>query len=207
MKDWVTSRQRLPVLKGIRIDYIWDADADLASFLNDCTPIRLQLLAVNYLTNSYTGIKSKFYVDAFSEAAKRTKKEVYFRCIDFRAIDLQTVVRAAHNAERIVFNFCCIHLSSGLDFGADISYKTKFLSFQHWGSTSYKKRTTDWKVDPSSFSLIIDAIRSSGLRASLKELSIAFNPTLSVSKVKKELNSKGMSHISVVEESQGPLTS
>ena len=203
----MTSKLRLPNLNGIRIEQISDEDADLASFLRDCTPTRLKLLAVNYIRNGTTGIKSKFYVDAFSEAAARTTKEVFFQCIDFSAEDLQTVVRAAHNAERIVFWFCDIHCTSGLDFWADLSYNTKFLSFQFWGSTTYKERTTDWKADPSKFSLIVDAIGSSGLRTSLKKLSIAFNETLIVSKVKEELSTKGMSHISVVEENPGPLTS
>ena len=202
----MTSKLRLPDLKGIMVDKISDADADLASFFNVCTPARLKLLWVNYFVNSYTGIKSKFYVDALSGTAARTTKEVYFKCIDFSAEDLQTVVRAAHNAERIVLDFCCIHCSSGLDFGADLNYKTKFLSYQSWGNTFYKERTTDWKADPSKFSLIVDAIGSSGLRSSLMKLNIAWNPTLSASKVQEELNAKWMSHISVVDEDQFPLT-
>ena len=131
MRDCITSKLRLPDLKGIQMNYISDADADLSSFLSKCTPDRLRLLAVNYYTNGLKGIKSKFYIQAFSEAARRTTKEVYFKCIDFSAEDLQTVVRAAHNAERILFNFCCIHCSSGLDFGAGLSYNTKYLSFQN----------------------------------------------------------------------------
>ena len=207
MKDCWTSRLRLPDLSGIRIDYISDEDIHFANFLSKCTPEHLKLLAVNYCTKSKTGIKSKFYVDEFSKAAARTAKEVYFSCIDFSAEDLETVVKAAHNAERIVFHFCCIHCSSGLNFGADLSYNTKFLSFQYWGSTGFKERTTDWKEDPSSFSLIVDAIGGSGLRTSLEKISIANNQTLSASKVQEELNAKGMSHISVVEEYAAPLSS
>ena len=207
MRDCVTSRLRLPDLKGIRIGYISDADSDVSSFLSDCTPARLELLAINWSTHNNTGIKSKFYINAFSKAARRTKKEVYFYWIDFNAEDLQTSVRAASNAERIVFNFCSIHCSSGLDFGADLSYYTKFLSFQHCGRTDYEERTTDWKVDPSRFSLVVDAIGSSGLRISLEKLSIAYNSTLSVSKMQMELDEKNMSHISVIKESPSPLSS
>ena len=207
MRDFVASKLRLPNLNGIRVEYISDADADLASFLSDCTPARLKLLAVNYSRSSSTAIKSKFYVEAFSGAAARTTKEVYFNCIDFSAEDLQIVVRAACNAERIVFDFCDIHLTSDLDFGTDLSYNTKFLSFQWWGNTAHKERTTDWKADPSKFSLIVDAIGSSGLRASLEKLNIAYNETLTSSKVQEELSTKGMSHISVVEENPSPLTS
>ena len=207
MRDCVASRLRLPDLNGIRVENISDEDADLASFLSDCTPAKLKLLAVNWYSNSFIGIKSKFYVDAFSGAAARTAKEVYFFCIDFSAEDLQTVVRAAHNAERIVFHFWSIHCSSGLDFGTDLSYNIKFLSFQKWGDTRYKERTTDWKANPSKFSLIVDAIGSSGLKESLEKLSIYYNQTLSASKVQEDLNAKDMSHISVVEESPYPLKS
>ena len=203
----MASKLWLPDLKGIGIDNISDANTDLINFLSDCIPSSLKLLAINSNRNSSIGIKSKFYVDAFSEAARRTIKEVYFSCIDFNMEDLQIVIRAAYNAERIVFYFCDIHCTSDLDFGADLSYNTKFLSFQGWGSTSNKERTTDWKVDPSKFSLIIDAISRSGLRASLLKLSIAYNETLSLSKIQKEMNEKGISHISVVEENPSPLTS
>ena len=207
MKDCIASKLRLPNIKGIRIEHISDADTDLSSFLCDCTPTRLNLLAVNYWAISYTGIKSKFYVDSFSRAAASTTKEVYFQCIDFSAEDLQTIVRAARNAERIVFRFCSIHCSSDLDFGDDLSFNTKFLGFQYWGNTNWKQITTDWKADPSKFSFIEDAIGSSGLKVSLKKLSIAYNNTLSASKVQEELSAKDMSHISVVEEDSVPLSS
>ena len=207
MRDCMVSKLRLPDLNGIRIDYISSADEDLSSFLSKCIPARLNLLAINFLVNISTGIKSKFYVKAFSEAARRTTKEVLFSCIDFREEDLQTVVRAARNVERIVFDFCCIHYSSGLDFGANLSYNTKFLSFQNWGRTDFIERTTDWKTDPSSFSLVVDAIGSSGLRASLEKLSIYASQTLSVPNVQEEMSSKGMSQISVVEENSFQLLS
>ena len=207
MRDCVISRLRFPNLKGIYINYISDADADLANFLSKCTPARLELFNINSNANSRTGVKAKFYVDAFSKAAASTTKEVCFTCIDFSAEDLQTVVRAAHNTERIVFFCCCIHCPSDLDFGAELSYNTKFLSFQSWGSTKWKERTTDWKADPPKFSLIVDAIGSSGLKASLEKLNIYDNQTLSASKVQEELNAKGMSHISVVDEYSVPLSS
>ena len=206
MKDLVTSKLRIPDIIGIRIESISDADANLAKFLSNCIPVPLRLLAINLNANRRIGIKSKFYIDAFSKAVASITKEVYFYCIDFRAKDLQTVVRAAHKAERIVFNFCNIHCSSGLDFGANLSYKTKFLSFQQWGDMIFRERTTDWKDDSSKFFFIVDAIGSSGLRASLEKLSIANNQTLSKSKVQEELNAKGMTHISVVDEHPSPFS-
>ena len=205
MRDCVASRLRMPDLKGIRIDKITDSNADLASFLSNCTPARLRLFVINWSINNFTAIKSNFYVGAFSSTARRTTKEVYFFCIDFSSKDLQTVIKAAHNSERIVFNMCWIHCSSDLDFGTDLRYNTKLLSFQHWGNMN-KGWATDWNVEPFCFSLVVDAIGRSGLRTSLEKLSIYDNHTLSAFKVQEELNSKFMSHISVVEENPEPLT-
>ena len=198
MKDCVASKYRLPDIQGIQIDCISDADADLASFLSNCTPDHIKSLKVNNNWKSKIGIKSKFYVEGFSKAVERTSELVYFGCIDFSAEDLQTIIRAAHNVEKIVFYFCCIHCSSDLDFGTDLSYKTKVISFWGWGSTDCEERTTDWKLEPSSFSLIVDAIASSGLKSSLQEINIECNQTLDASEIQAELNEKGMSSISVV---------
>ena len=130
MRDCVASKLKLPDLYLIEIDDMLDADADLAIFLNECYPARIDDFFVNNYSKIFTGIKSKFYINAFSETAVRAVKTVFFRYIDFNAEDLQTIVRAAHNAEEIKFNCCCIHCSSDLDFGVDLKYNTNFLSFQ-----------------------------------------------------------------------------
>ena len=203
--DFVASKLSLPDLSGIQINYISDSDTDVANFLKYCIPFKLQIFVINYHINNYAGVKSKFYVDSLTKVAAKTAKEVYLKCIDFSAEDLQTVIKAARNTERIVFCSCCIHCSSGFDFGADLKYKTKFLSFQWCGSTIIEERTTDWKTDPSLFSHIVDAISNSGLRTSLKKVSIAYNHTLDKYKIQEQFNAQGMSHISVVEENLLPL--
>ena len=200
MRDCVASKLKLPDLYLIEIDDMLDADADLAIFLNECTPARIDDFFVNNYSKIFTGIKSKFYINAFSETAVRTVKTIFFRYIDFSAEDLQTIVRAAHNAEEIKFNCCCIHCSSDLDFGADLKYNTNFLSFQGWGDINKEERMTDWKTDPSSFSLIVDAICGSGLRVSLQSLDISYNETLSASKVHAKFVAKGMPNIYIVQE-------
>ena len=203
----MTSKLRLPELTGIEIEYKSneDAEKDIVSFLNYCTPTHLSLFTFNCWRNLPTEIKSEFYIKVFSKVVARTFKEAFFFNIDFSTKDLQTVVKAACNVERIAFRFCCIHCSSGLDFGADLSYKTKHLSFQCWGALNYRRTTTCWIKNPSCFSLVLDAIGNCGLWTSLQKLNIYDNQTLSASKVQEELNSKDMSHISVIEENEYPL--
>ena len=200
MRNCVVSKLKLPDLELIWIDYISDADADLVSFLNECTPARIDNFAVNEYSENKIGKKSKFYIDAFSETAARTIKKVYFRYIDFIAEDLQTIIRAAHNTEEIKFCNCNIHCSPDFDFGADLKYNTNFLSFRSWGESNIEERTTDWKTNPSSFSLIVDAICGSGLRVSLQNLDISYNDSLSASKVHAEFVEKGMPNIYIVQE-------
>ena len=207
IKYWANSKITLSNVNKIHFYWISNSDSDLAGFLNNCLPAHINLLAVNWLTNNNIGINAKFYISSLSKAAARTTKDIYFYSIDFSAEDLQTVVKAACKTERVVFHFCSIHCYSGMDFGADLKYNIKFLSFQFWGHMSHEVRTTDWKTDPSSFSNIVDAIGSSGLRTSLEKVSVYFNKSLSPSKIQEEFNLKGMSHISVGEECLEPLSS
>ena len=193
-------------LNGIQLNYISKADADLASFLSDCTPAHLCLLAANWYSNNNAGIKSEFYINSLSKAVSKVTKEVYFWCFDFSTINLEQIIKTAHNSERLVFRFCCIHCSPDLDFGSTCDYNTKFLSFECWGQTDYIVRMSEWKTDPSCFENIVDAIKNSGLKDSLQKVSIGYNQTLSKEKVQELFNSKGMSHITVTEENQIPLS-
>ena len=176
LKDFLASNLKLPYLKGIQINYILDANADfeIARFIRDYISNHLSLLAINWDRNYYCGINSKLYINAFSKAVSKISKEIFFACFVFNANDLQSIVKAAHNIERIIFCNFDIQCSPGLNFGADLIYNTKCLSFQWWGTTTHNERKSDWKADPSFFSLIIDAIGSSGLRTSLEKIDIAW---------------------------------
>ena len=204
LKDIEISNLRLPDIKGIRIDNLSDSDVDLSNFFAKCTPNQLMFLFINSKSTSFTPIKSKIEIDSLSKAVSSVTKEVYIRMYEFSAADLQQFVRAACNAERIIFQRCSVHCSPALDFGYELKYNINFLNFQMWGNTYYKELTTDWMSDPSCFSHIVDAISNSGLRHSLTKLSIGYNQTLDKAKVQDLLNAKGMAHISVVEEYSYP---
>ena len=203
-KDIETSYLRLPDIKRIKIENVSDSIINLSGFLANCTPNQLKFLCINNSSGVETPIKSKININSLSKAATAVNKEVYIRMYEFSAADLQQFVRAACKAERIIIQRCSVHCSSALDFESKLKYNTNFLSFQVWGDTYYKELKTDWKTDPSSFSHIVDAIGSSGLRHSLTKLSIGLNQNLDKTKVQELLNAKGMAHISVVLESPVP---
>ena len=142
--------------------------------------------------------KAKFYMRSLPKLVSATTEEVYLRCLEFSEAELEQIVRASCNAERLIFQSCDIHCSTALDFGSAIKYKTKTLSFQSWRNERYLRNfKADSNSSPDCFDNIIEAISSSGLRDSLQTISIYNNQTLSVEKVQKIINEKGMTNISV----------
>ena len=120
---------RLPDIKRIKICNISDSDADLVdSFLN-WTPDHLKILCIHHHAPSGTPVNYKLDINSLSKAVAAVTKEVNISCFEFSAADLQQFIRAACNAERIVFCYFSLHCSSALDFGAKIEYNTNYLGF------------------------------------------------------------------------------
>ena len=200
----MTSKLQIPEIKSIKIDWISDADLDLANFLTNWVPDQLKFLALNYNYIVTNPINIKFYFNPISYVASRVTKEVFLYLFELSADDLQLFIKAASSTEQIVFWRCSIHCSKELDFGSSIIYNTNFIGFQFWGNIDYTELTTDWKTDPSAFLNIIDAISNCGLWDSLKKIDIYFNQSLVQTEVQELLNSKNMSHISIIREGSGP---
>ena len=195
IRDIVNSRFRLPNLKWIRVDNIPDEENVLANFFKKCSPSKLKLLLLNKIPVTHTPIKAKFYINSLLKIVNITTKEVCIKLFEFNEEELQLIIKASSNTEKIKFYFCSIHCSTKLDFGAKIKYNTKHLSFQCWGSIRWKEWTTDWKFHSPVFANIIDAIGNSGLRYSLKNINIGHNRTLSKTAVQRLLNDRDMAHI------------
>ena len=200
------SKLRLPDIKWINIIKISDSDTDLVNSFLNWTPNHLIIFFIQHNSPAGSPIKYKLDINSLSKAVTAVTREVFISCFEFSAEDLQQLIRAACNAERIVFYLWSVHCSFALDFGAKIKYNTNYLGFQNWGSTDIIELSTDWKTDPSCFSNIVDAIGSSGLRQSLSKLNIYKNQTLKKKEVKELLNAKGMKRIKVVEEESSSST-
>ena len=127
LKDLVFFSHRLPDLKGLYIYNPPKESADLNAFLDDCVPAKLELFAVECYYNQ--DANASFYIDSLSKAVGVVEKQVYFKDFRFSAADLQKLVRAARNAEQIMFSCCSIDLEDALDFGAKVKYNTESLSF------------------------------------------------------------------------------
>ena len=204
LTDLCSSKFRLPNIRRIQIDYISDWNKELNSFLQNWVPSKLDLLSVNNLPNTNTGVKMGFYIDSISKAIKSVSKEIYLECFEIKESELEQIIKSASNWERLILRFSDIHCSKKLNFSVFAKYKIKFLGFYNCGSSS-SYRKTDWKKTPSCFKNIVEAISKSGLRDSLEQFDIDNNNTLDKYKVEAMFKKFGMSHISVVNVNPDPM--
>ena len=205
LTDINSSKLRLPNIRKIQIDYISDGNKKFNSFFKNWVPSKLDLLSVNYLPNTNRGIKMDFYIDSISKADKSVEKEIILSCFEIKEPELEQIVKSSSNWERLILRFSDIHCSKKLDFSVFDKYKIKFLSFAHCGNTDYEDRKSDWMSTPSCFKNIVEAISKSGLRESLEEVDIKWNPTLKKDEVQAMFNELEMSHISVVQKGSVPM--
>ena len=205
LTDLVSSKLRLPNIRRIQIDRISDGNKELNSFFQNWVPSKLDLLSVNYSYNTYTGIKMDFYIDSISKAIKSVQKEIYLKCFEINEPELEQIIKSSSDWERLILDFWDIHCSKKLDFSVSAKCKIKFLSFKQCGSTGSKDRKSDWKSTPSCFKNIVETISKSGLRDSLQQVDIYWNPTLKKDEVQVMFNELEMSHISVVQKGPGPM--
>ena len=168
-KEIESAKLRLPDIKRIRIDKITDGDADLNSFLDNWTPDRLELFWMNHSFIGSAGNKVDFYIDAICKTFKSVTGEVFIQCLKLTASDLEQIVKASSNSERLVIRFSDVSCSAALDFATADKYNTKFLSFYNWGNSGGK---SDFISAPASFENIVEAMAKSGLKDSLQTLDI-----------------------------------
>ena len=188
---------RLPNMKKFVISKISNSDSDLASFLSNSVPYKLDLFWMNrsFISNIIP-TKIDFYTESLWEAIKGVSKEIYISNLIVGEKDLEEIVKSSWNWERLVIRYSDIHCSSALDFSTDSDYKTKSLSFYNWGLNENRK--SSWMTDSSLFENIVVGIGKSGLKDSLQTVDIQ-GCKLDKSKVQEMFTKHGMTNVSVVD--------
>ena len=97
-------------------------------------------------------------------------KEVYLRCFEMSASDLQEIVKNSYKAERLIFRHSDIDCADELDFNIQSKYNLKFLSFDRCGDLNCK---SGFRSNAASFENIVKAIENSGLHKSLETVDAA----------------------------------
>ena len=146
LTDLYSSNLKLPNIRKIRIDCISDGNKELNSFFQNWVPSKLDLLSVNYWSNTLSGIKMDFYIDSISKIIKSVEKEIYLTCFEIKEPELEQIIKSASNWERLILCCCDIHCSKKLDFGVYEKCKIKFLSFVTCGYTKKIENQTGLKL-------------------------------------------------------------
>ena len=102
LTDFGSSKLRLPNIRRIKIDNISDGNKELNSFFQNWVPSKIDLLSVNYYSNTLTGIKMGFYIDSISKAMKSVSTEIYLRCFEIKESELEQIIKSASNWERLI---------------------------------------------------------------------------------------------------------
>ena len=124
LDDLATSKALIPQLKRIWITNLKDTDPNLNLFLSNWVPQNLTYLSINYPYFDYINtIKMSFYLSSLTTCLKKVTKEIYLSIFEMDESDLETVVKASCNSERLVLFFCDLKWSKPMDFKCSSTYK------------------------------------------------------------------------------------
>ena len=125
------SKFRLPAIRRVSIDRLEDNRFYIKEFFHKSLPQSLQLLNLNFEPDQR--INMKYYLKDLLSCISIVSKEIYLTFFDMNQDEFSTIIRAARNSQRLVFNQCKIEKTGAIDFGEDLSYDTQLISFPYTG--------------------------------------------------------------------------
>ena len=124
LDDLATSKAQIPQLKRIAISCLKDSDSNLNLFLSNWVPQNLTYLSINCpAIDCYKPTKTSFYLSSLTTSLKKVTKEIFLRLFSMDESDLEAVVKASCNSERLVLYWCDLKWSRPMDFKCSSTYK------------------------------------------------------------------------------------
>ena len=124
LDDLATSKALIPQIKRIKISHLNDSDSQLNLFLSNWVPQNLTYLSINFYPIDWDKpIKMSFYLNSLTTSLKEVTKEIYLTVFEMDESDLETVVKASCNSERLVLRYCDLKWSRPMDFKYSSTYK------------------------------------------------------------------------------------
>ena len=124
LDDLAASKALIPQIKRIRISHLDGSDSKLNLFLSNWVPQNLTLLWINCDSiNWRKTTKMNFYLSSLTTCLKKVTKEIYLAIFEMDESDLETVVKASCNSERLILCGCDLKWSRSMDFRCSSTYK------------------------------------------------------------------------------------
>ena len=124
LDDLATSKALIPQLKRIWITHLKDSDSNLNLFLTNWVPQNLTFLNINYPSiDCKKPTKMSFYLNSLTISLKKVTKEIFIHLFDMDESNLEIVVKASCNSERLVLCWCDLKWSRAMDFKCSSTYK------------------------------------------------------------------------------------
>ena len=119
-----TSKALIPQLKRIKISHLNGSDSNLNLFLSNWVPQNLTYLSINCPSiYSSKPTKASFYLSSLKTCLKKVTKEIFLQKFEMDESDLESVVKASCNSERLVLYYCDLKWSRPMDFKCSSTYK------------------------------------------------------------------------------------
>ena len=124
LDDLATSKAQILQLKRIVINHLNGSDSNLNLFLSNWVPQNLTYLWIGYPYIDYKKTtKMNFYLSSLTTCLKKVTKEIFLELFEMDESDLETVVKASCNSERLVLYGCDLKWSRSMDFKCSSTYK------------------------------------------------------------------------------------
>ena len=124
LDDLATSKVLIPQIKRIWISCLKDSDSKLNLFLSNWVPQNLPYLWINYpCIDSRKTTKMSFYSNSLTSCLKKVTKEIFLRLFEMDESDLEAVIKASCNSERLVLDNWDLKWSRSINFKCSSTYK------------------------------------------------------------------------------------
>ena len=131
LDDLATSKAQIPQIKRIKISRLNGSDSNLNLFLSNWVPQNLTYLSISYpCINLYKPTKMSFYLSSLTTCLKKVTKEIYLNVFEMDESDLEAVVKASCNWERLVLCWCDLKWSRPMDFKCSSTFKITAKMFK-----------------------------------------------------------------------------
>ena len=115
---------RLPHIERLSIDpLLSEYSPSLNQFLLECMPPSLTQLEINYSLNNTANAPADLYCDGLARAVTSATEEVLLDNLDMSGPTFEAIVKAASQAEQLVFSSCTIDSSGELDLSGPSEYR------------------------------------------------------------------------------------